>query len=68
MNIPAIERTADGWVGFMVATAVMWEAFCTMVGHREWLDDDSLYSYAGHASRREELEAEIRVVCTAHDR
>ena len=44
MNIPAIERTADGWVGFMVATAVMWEAFCTMVGHHEWLDDDSLYS------------------------
>ena len=63
VNIPAIERTADGWVGFMVATAVMWEAFCTMVGHREWLDDDSLYSYTGHASRREELEAEIRAWC-----
>ena len=63
VNIPAIERTADGWVGFMVATAVMWEAFCTMVGHREWLDDESLYSYAGRAQRRDELEAEIRAWC-----
>ena len=34
-----------------------------MVGHREWLDDDSLYSYAGRAQRRDELEAEIRTWC-----
>jgi hypothetical protein len=49
VNIPAIERAANAWVGFMVATAVMWEAFCTMVGHGEWLDDESLYLYAGRA-------------------
>jgi crotonobetainyl-CoA:carnitine CoA-transferase CaiB-like acyl-CoA transferase len=66
LNIPALERTADGWVGFMVATAVMWEAFCTMVGHPDWLQDESLYSYAGRAARRQELEAGIRTWCASH--
>jgi len=58
--IPAIERTSDGWVGFMVATATMWESFCVMVGHPEWIEDERLYSYAGRATRRTELEEVIR--------
>ncbi len=58
--IPMIEKTVDGWVGFMVATATMWESFSVLVEHPEWTEDDSLYSYAGRAARRNELEAEIR--------
>jgi crotonobetainyl-CoA:carnitine CoA-transferase CaiB-like acyl-CoA transferase len=59
--IPMIEKTLDGWVGFMVATAPMWESFSVLVEHPEWTDDESLYSYAGRAARRAELEAAIRV-------
>jgi crotonobetainyl-CoA:carnitine CoA-transferase CaiB-like acyl-CoA transferase len=58
--IPMIEKTVDGWVGFMVATAPMWEAFSVLVEHPEWAKDDSLYSYAGRVARRAELEAAIR--------
>jgi crotonobetainyl-CoA:carnitine CoA-transferase CaiB-like acyl-CoA transferase len=57
--IPAIEQTRDGWVGFMVATPTMWESFCVMVGHPEWIEDERLYSYAGRAMRRDELEKAI---------
>lgn len=58
--IPSVESAKDGWVGFMVATATMWESFCVMIGHPEWLEDERLYAYAGRAQRREELEAAIR--------
>jgi len=58
--IPGVEETTDGWVGFMVATAAMWESFCVMIEHPEWLDDQSLYAYAGRVARREEVEAAIR--------
>jgi crotonobetainyl-CoA:carnitine CoA-transferase CaiB-like acyl-CoA transferase len=58
--IPSIERARDDWVGFMVATATMWESFCVMVEHPEWIEDQRLYAYAGRALRRAELEAAIR--------
>ncbi len=60
IGIPAIEAGLDGWVGFMVATAWMWESFCVLVEHPEWLDDSSLYSYAGRQQRREEIETATR--------
>jgi crotonobetainyl-CoA:carnitine CoA-transferase CaiB-like acyl-CoA transferase len=58
--IPSIEHASDDWVGFMVATATMWESFCVMVEHPEWIEDQRLYAYAGRALRRPELEAAIR--------
>ena len=58
--IPGVEATTDGWVGFMVATAAMWESFCVMIEHPDWLDDQSLYAYAGRVARRDEVEAAIR--------
>jgi len=58
--IPGVEATTDGWVGFMVATAAMWESFCVMIEHSEWLDDQSLYAYAGRVARRDEVEEAIR--------
>jgi crotonobetainyl-CoA:carnitine CoA-transferase CaiB-like acyl-CoA transferase len=57
--IPSIEHASDDWVGFMVATATMWESFCVMVEHPEWIEDQRLYAYAGRALRRAELEAAI---------
>ncbi len=57
--IPSIEHAKDDWVGFMVATATMWESFCVMVEHPEWIEDERLYAYAGRALRRAELEAAI---------
>ena len=47
--IPSIEHASDDWVGFMVATATMWESFCVMVERPEWIEDQRLYAYAGRA-------------------
>jgi len=57
--IPAIHRARDGWVGFMVVTAAMWDSFCLLCGHPEWREDGSLRAYAGRRARRAELEAAI---------
>jgi crotonobetainyl-CoA:carnitine CoA-transferase CaiB-like acyl-CoA transferase len=57
--IPSVEHAKDDWVGFMVATATMWESFCIMVEHPEWIEDERLYAYAGRALRRGELESAI---------
>jgi crotonobetainyl-CoA:carnitine CoA-transferase CaiB-like acyl-CoA transferase len=65
--IPSVEKASDDWVGFMVATATMWESFCIMVEHPEWIEDERLYAYAGRALRRDELEAAIRTWVQAHD-
>ncbi|HLN18516.1 MAG TPA: CoA transferase [Acidimicrobiales bacterium] len=61
--IPAIYATKDGWVGFMVATATMWESFCIMVEHPEWLEDGRLYAYAGRLERYDELEGATAEWC-----
>ncbi len=31
LNFPGIERTADGWVGFMVVTGQQWLDFCVLL-------------------------------------
>ena len=61
--IPAIYATKDSWVGFMVATATMWESFCIMVEHPEWIEDSQLYAYAGRLQRYEELETATSKWC-----
>ncbi len=58
--IPSVEHAKDDWVGFMVATATMWESFSVMMEHPEWIEDKRLYAYKGRALRREELEGAIR--------
>ena len=58
--IPSIEHASDDWVGFMVATATMWESFCIMVEHPQWIEDERLYAYAERTLRRPELETAIR--------
>jgi len=63
--IPAIYATTDGWVGFMVATATMWESFCVLMEHPEWMEDERLYAYAGRLQRYDELEAATRAWCGA---
>jgi crotonobetainyl-CoA:carnitine CoA-transferase CaiB-like acyl-CoA transferase len=61
--IPAIYATKDSWVGFMVATATMWESFCVMVDHPEWIEDGQLYAYVGRLARYNELESATREWC-----
>ena len=55
LNFPGIERSRDGWVGFMVVTGQQWLDFCAMVGRPDWMDDPTLIVFANRLGRRAEL-------------
>jgi crotonobetainyl-CoA:carnitine CoA-transferase CaiB-like acyl-CoA transferase len=55
MNLPAIHRTKDSYVGFMVVTGQQWLDFCVLVDQPQWLDDESLVRMQNRLERRSEL-------------
>ena len=55
VNFPGIEKTKDGWVGFMTVTGQQWLDFCTMVGRDDWMADESLIALENRLFRRDEL-------------
>ncbi len=59
VEIPSIEPAKDGWVGFCTVQARVWQDFCALVGHPEWVDDPSLARWAGRAPRVHELRGAI---------
>lgn len=44
IEIPSIERTRDGWVGFCTITRQQWEDFCHLIEHPELLEVERYYS------------------------
>jgi crotonobetainyl-CoA:carnitine CoA-transferase CaiB-like acyl-CoA transferase len=66
VDVPSVEPTADGWVGFATNGTAQFRAFAEMVGHPEWADHPEL----GRVDRRGEhdrmLRAEIASFTTGH--
>lgn len=46
VEIPSIEPTADGWVGFNTNTRQQFESFLAMIGRLDLLDDDPAWAVA----------------------
>jgi crotonobetainyl-CoA:carnitine CoA-transferase CaiB-like acyl-CoA transferase len=46
VEIPSIEPTADGWVGFNTNTRQQFESFLAMIGRLDLLDDDQAWALA----------------------
>jgi len=61
-EFPAVERSADGWVGFNTNSAQMFEDFLVLVGRTDLAGDPSLRN---DAVRREDLETSTRQWCAA---
>ena len=61
-EFPAIERTADGWVGFNTNSAQMFQDFLVLIGRADLTGDPKLRS---DPSRRPELERSTREWCLA---
>jgi len=40
IEIPSIEPTKDGWVGFCTITGQQWKDFCVLIGHPEVGEDE----------------------------
>jgi hypothetical protein len=56
VDVPSVEPTADGWVGFATNASAQFRAFAEMVGHPEWADDPEL----GRVDRRGEHDRTLR--------
>ncbi len=55
VEIPSIEPTNDGMVGFSTQTSKQWQDLCVMVGQPEWVTDESLCLGFERFRRREDL-------------
>lgn len=67
VEIPSIEATADGWVGFNTNTRQQFESFLVMIGRLDLLDDDQAWASATTRwERREEWNQLVREWTTTH--
>jgi crotonobetainyl-CoA:carnitine CoA-transferase CaiB-like acyl-CoA transferase len=60
VEVPAIEPTLDGYVGFCVFTGQQWQDFCLLVERPEWMDDPQLSTMSGRVERGAALVDAIR--------
>ena len=56
VDVPSIEPTKDGWVGFATNGSAQFAAFAEMVGHPEWIGHPEF----GRVDRRPEHDRELR--------
>ncbi len=65
-DVPSIEPTADGWIGFCIFTAQQWMDFSLLVEHPEWADDPMLAHMMTRIARAEEIRASVRAYTREH--
>ena len=60
LEVPSVEPTRDGYVGFCVFTGQQWQDFTVLVGHPEWADDPELATMGGRIAAGESIAGTIR--------
>ena len=60
LEVPSVEPTRDGYVGFCVFTGQQWQDFTVLVGHPEWADDPQLGTMGGRIAAGESIAGTIR--------
>ena len=60
LEVPSVEPTRDGYVGFCVFTGQQWQDFTVLVGHPEWADDPELATMGGRIAAGESIAGAIR--------
>jgi crotonobetainyl-CoA:carnitine CoA-transferase CaiB-like acyl-CoA transferase len=65
-DVPSIEPTADGWIGFCIFTAQQWKDFSLLVEHPEWADDPMLAHMATRHARADEIRTAVRAYTRLH--
>lgn len=59
VDIPAVELAKDGYAGFTCRLGQQWHDFSRLVGHPEWIEDQSLLSFFERSRRKDELHVHI---------
>ena len=60
LEVPSVEPTRDGYVGFCVFTGQQWQDFTVLVGQPEWADDPQLAALGGRIAAGESIAGAIR--------
>ena len=60
LEVPSVEPTRDGYVGFCVFTGQQWQDFTVLVGHPEWADDPQLGTMGGRITAGESIAGAIQ--------
>ncbi|MDE0579079.1 MAG: CoA transferase [bacterium] len=60
LEVPSVEPTRDGYVGFCVFTGQQWQDFTVLVGHPEWADNLELATMGGRIAAGESIAGAIR--------
>ncbi len=60
VEIPSIEPTANGWVGFNTNSRAQYQAFLALIERPDLIDDAELASVAGRKSRMDEWNELVR--------
>lgn len=66
VEIPSIEPTLDGWVGFNTNTRDQWESFCVLIERPDLLDPPDFAALAVRSARAAEWNAMVREFTTKH--
>ena len=65
-DVPSIEPTADGWIGFCIFTAQQWMDFALLVEHPEWAEDGELAHMMTRIARATEIREQVRGYTRMH--
>ncbi|MBW2385568.1 MAG: CoA transferase [Deltaproteobacteria bacterium] len=66
IEIPSIEPTLDGWVGFNTNTRQQFNDFLLLIERTDLLEDEALASVGGRQARMDEWNAIVRTWTTKH--
>lgn len=66
VEIPSIEPTLDGWVGFNTNTRDQWESFCILIERPDLLETAEFAALATRSQRADEWNAMVREYTTKH--
>ena len=66
VEIPSIEPTLDGWVGFNTNTRDQWESFCILIERPDLLETAEFAALAVRSARADEWNAMVREFTTKH--
>lgn len=64
VELPSIEPTADGHVGFCTVARQQFLDFLVMIGRPDWLEDEEMCGFGGRWKRRDEFRAAMHAWTT----
>ena len=65
-DVPSIEPTADGWIGFCLFTPQQWSDFALLIERPDLASDPSLHHMGTRYARADEIRAIVRAYTRAH--